>query len=107
MEEEAVYSIPSVNVSEPDENGYVTYIIDYNTNGTYDIEFAFDVADHTDGWSSNPQQYNVIDYYTGTILCNWEDSYNDDEAEVVEGDIFTDDLNDCRFSRASDLIIEG
>ena len=193
VEEEAVYSIPSVDVSEPDEDGYVTYIIDYNTNGTYDIEFAFDVADHTDGWSSNPQQYNVIDYYTGTILCNWEDSYNDDgeeiavtinngdeeitvyvsaaleltvnenesfdvdddhwgwhvdytiystitlrapqsydgmlleidttgwteadhlediasgddEAEVAEGDIFTDDLNDCRFTWASDLIIEG
>ena len=44
----------------------------------------------------------------GASLRHLEDiASGDDEAEVAEGDIFTDNLNDCRFTRASDLIIEG
>ena len=193
VDEDVVYSIPSVDVSEPDEDGYVTYTIDYTLTGTYDQEFAFDEADHTDGWSSTPQQYNVVDYYTGTYLCVWENCCNTDGEEiavtidsgdeditvyvsgafdnditenesydidddhwgwhveytvymtitlrapqsydgmlleintagwteecylenldgdgeavdVVEGDIFADDISSCRFTWASDLIIEG
>lgn len=83
VDEDVVYSIPSVDVSEPDEDGYVTYTIDYTITGTYDQEFAFDEADHTDGWGSNPQQYNVVDYYTGTYLCIWENCYNTDGEEIA------------------------
>ena len=83
VEENVLYSIPSVDASEPDEDGYVTYTIDYTISGSYDPIIAFDVSDHTDSWSSNPQEYNVIDYYTGTILCDWENSYNDKGEEIA------------------------
>lgn len=83
IDEDAVYSLPCIDVSEPDEDGYVTYIIDYNISGTYNPVFPFDVANSTDSWSSSPQQYNVIDYYTGTILCEWDNSYNDDGEEIA------------------------
>lgn len=83
IDEEVLYSVPSVDASEPDEDGYVTYTIDYTISGSYDPIIAFDVTDHTDSWSSNPQEYNVIDYYTGTILCDWENSYNDEGEEIA------------------------
>ena len=43
----------------------------------------------------------IIFVFEREALTGWT------EAEVAEGDIFTDDLNDCRFTWASDLIIEG
>lgn len=83
IDETVHYSIPSVDASDPDEDGYVTYFIDYNISGTYDTLMPYAVADRTDGWSSTPQEYIVIDYYTGTILCNWENSYTDDGEETA------------------------
>ena len=41
VEETVLYSIPSVDASEPDEDGYVTYTIDYTISGSYDPIIAY------------------------------------------------------------------
>lgn len=77
------YTIPSVEISEPDEDGYVTYYINYVITGSYSAVIPFETADHTDGWHANPQVYDLVDYYTGTLIGCDQYYYAEDEFAVT------------------------
>ena len=111
----------AVTINNGDEE--ITVYVSAALELTVNENEPFDVDDDHWGWHVDytifstitlraPQSYDgmllEIDTTGWTEADHLEDiASGDDEAEVAEGDIFTDDLNDCRFTRASDLIIEG
>lgn len=80
------YGLPTVTVSDPDENGYLIYTITVDVELTYDTTIPYSVADHTDSWLADVPFYYAIDYYTGTIIT-WHETDVDEETPVtIESD---------------------
>jgi hypothetical protein len=69
FEQSGIYTAPEIYVSEPDEDGYVEYIINYTVDDEMSVLIPYDVTETTDGWYSNITEYYLVDYYTGMVLA--------------------------------------
>lgn len=86
-QKDATYSEPSIDVSEPDADGNVTYTVTYSVRGTWSGMMAAG-----SGFMSSVQikNYHFVDAYTGTVFPNAdmtteENSYATDSVVEVDG----------------------
>lgn len=86
-QKDATYSEPSIDVSEPDTDGNVTYTVTYSVRGTWSGMMAAG-----SGFMSSVQikNYHFVDAYTGTVFPNAdmtteENSYATDSVVEVDG----------------------
>lgn len=75
IESTGTYSVPSVSVSESEQEGYVEYTIDYSVDDPLDAVIPYSVTDHTDSYSPLFKLYGMMDYYTGTVIVSDSDNY--------------------------------
>lgn len=88
-QEDATYSEPFVDVSEPDADGNITYTVTYNVSGTWIGTMAAD----SDGYYMSYVKfdgYSFVDAYTGTVfpgagMTDDENSYAADSVVEVDG----------------------
>ncbi len=86
-QKDATYSEPSIDVSEPDADGNVTYTVTYSVRGTWSGMMAAG-----SGFTPNVyiMNYNFVDAYTGTEfpcadMTDEENSYYTDSVVEVDG----------------------
>ena len=86
-QKDATYSEPSIDVSEPDTDGNVTYTVTYSVRGTWSGMMAAG-----SGFTPNVyiMNYNFVDAYTGTEfpcadMTDEENSYYTDSVVEVDG----------------------
>lgn len=86
-QKDATYSQPSVNVSEPDADGNITYTVTYSVRGTWSGMMA---AGSGFGMRVYIKNYYFVDAYTGTVfpdadMTDEENSYATDSVVEVDG----------------------
>lgn len=64
------YSVPSVSVSDSEQDGFVEYTIDYSVADPMDAVIPYSVTDHTDNYATWLAMYGMLDYYTGTVIVS-------------------------------------
>lgn len=86
-QKDATYSEPSIDVSEPDADGNVTYTVTYSVRGTWSGMMAAGSGFIPNVYIMN---YNFVDAYTGTEfpcadMTDEENSYYTDSVVEVDG----------------------
>ena len=86
-QKDATYSEPSIDVSEPDADGNVTYTVTYSVRGTWSGMMAAGSGFSPSVYIKN---YNFVDAYTGTKfpcadMTDEENSYYTDSVVEVDG----------------------
>ena len=86
-QQDATYSEPVVDVSEPDADGNITYTVTYNASGTWNGTLTLGSGRSC---GTTVKNYYFVDAYTGTVfpnadLTDEENSYATDSVVEVDG----------------------
>ena len=86
-QQDATYSEPVVDVSEPDADGNITYTVTYNASGTWNGTLPLGSGRSC---GTTVKNYYFVDAYTGTVfpnadLTDEENSYATDSVVEVDG----------------------
>lgn len=92
VQQDAVYSEPVIEVSEPDADGYVTYTITYTLGGNWTGTMPLSIAEADWIYGVQYNLFGLLDAYTGTVFPSADlDMTGGKDAEyMVEADVEID-----------------